>query len=493
VNAPRFSPRRVFAATLLGVLLVQAAWILTLPAFRGSDEFDHVYKAASVARGQWTARVPADNGVGGIVKVPESIVRAAASVCDRYPYTGHDNCNPIRSVGHGDVEVATTASAYNPAYYLVVGTLSRPFGGAGADYAIRVVSAIACALLIAWAAAITARWATTGWPLLTLVTGLTPVLLYSTATAAPNGATLASAALVWSSLTAIAREPGTSPRLAVPLTIGSITMVATHTSGAMWLGLALAVVLLLRPVASWTRLLRTHWLTWASTAVVVGAGTAVCLEWIRFAHANTLSGPAATNDPFPWDRLPSSQIAWTFQAIAAFPLRNEPAPAPVYILWGVPLAVLLVTLLRRARARERVAVGAIVLILLVVPTVLSVLAFPTQGMAWQGRYSLPLWLGITSIGGMVLDRRGEEPRRAVRRGLLVLLATATTISTLHVGMNEVAHGTSDPVAAGIPGGFLLVGLLTALGVLVGMAPLEWGAVRGAQDQPHGTPAAEILR
>ena len=41
------SARRVFVGMFVGVLLLQTAWILILPAFGGMDEFDHVFKAAS--------------------------------------------------------------------------------------------------------------------------------------------------------------------------------------------------------------------------------------------------------------------------------------------------------------------------------------------------------------------------------------------------------------------------------------------------------------
>ena len=48
---------RVAALLFLGTLLLQSAWILTLPPFRGTDEFDHAFRAAQVAGGDWAAVV----------------------------------------------------------------------------------------------------------------------------------------------------------------------------------------------------------------------------------------------------------------------------------------------------------------------------------------------------------------------------------------------------------------------------------------------------
>jgi hypothetical protein len=467
----RLSPRRVFAVTFTAIVLVQAAWILTVPAFRGSDEFDHVYKAAAVARGQWTARDPAPDGRGGIVTIPRDIVSAASPVCRFYRYTGHDNCYPIKPTAGRDVEVATAAGAYNPAYYLVTGAFSRPFHGAGVDYAMRVLTAIGCALLIAWAAAITARWATTAWPILMMSIGLTPVLLYSTAIAAPNGLTYASAALVWSVVIALSR-PGLSQRgLAVPLSVGSVILVATHTTGILWLAFILLTALLLAPRGHWISTLVARPRTWALAATGVLVVIGLCVAWIRFARTNSLVGSPGEQVQFPWDQLPTYHARWALQAIGAFPLRNDPAPAPVYAMYGILLLAVLVALVRRASPRERAAAGAILLLLVLVPTVLTYVSYESEGIAWQGRYSLPLWIGITAIAGSALDRRpGPSPRLV---GIVyVLVAAAMTTSTLHLGLREARSGPADPLTSAIPGGLILAGVLTIAGCLLPLLVLR---------------------
>src|SRR4051812_17846045 len=53
VRAGAVNGWRVAALVLLATLLAQAAWILAVPPFRGMDEFDHAFRAAGVASGQW--------------------------------------------------------------------------------------------------------------------------------------------------------------------------------------------------------------------------------------------------------------------------------------------------------------------------------------------------------------------------------------------------------------------------------------------------------
>lgn len=50
------SSRRIIVLLVVaGSFLLQAAWILAVPPFRGMDEPDHAYRAESVAAGRWSA------------------------------------------------------------------------------------------------------------------------------------------------------------------------------------------------------------------------------------------------------------------------------------------------------------------------------------------------------------------------------------------------------------------------------------------------------
>src|SRR4051794_39105891 len=108
------------------MLVVQIAWILAVPAFRGSDEFDHTYRAAAVARGQWIATPSnATRGTGAFVTVPRDIVEAASAECHRLPYTKPVDCVP-RGKGRM-VQIASGAGRYNPVFYFLVGAPALPF------------------------------------------------------------------------------------------------------------------------------------------------------------------------------------------------------------------------------------------------------------------------------------------------------------------------------------------------------------------------------
>ncbi len=165
-------------------MLLQAAWILTVPPFRGIDEFDHAFRAAAVARGDWVAGEAAEDGRGQLVTVPRSLVEAAHGQCAALDYTGPDNCSPVESVSDGNVTVASAAASYAPAFYWIVGTAARPFDGAASVYAMRIATALLSLMFIGLAAWSVAKLPSR-WPLAGLVLATTPVFVYSTTVAGP--------------------------------------------------------------------------------------------------------------------------------------------------------------------------------------------------------------------------------------------------------------------------------------------------------------------
>lgn len=471
-------PLRLFLLVLVAAFLVQAAWILALPAFRGSDEFDHVYKAEAVAHGQLLDDGAAGRGRGGLVRVPEDVVAASSAMCDSYAYTGRDNCHPVEHVGGGMVTIASAASTYNPAYYAVVGLMARPFSGAATDFALRAFTAVLAALLLAWAAVVTSGWARNSWPLLALLVAATPVLIYSTAVASPNGVGYAAACLLWAAGLGLVEDPG-RPRLTA-LTVAAVTMMATHSTGVMWLALVVVVIALLQPIGRWRDLGRSTPGPLAGAAGVIGLAGLSCVAWILVAKTNAPAAGGAFGRLHLGD-LVAGQFAWALQTIAAFPLRADAAPVIVYLLWLVPFVFLLVSGVRRASRRLRLAALVLLAVWVAVPVALTVLSYASEGLAWQGRYALPLAVGFPALAGLALSRRAPSPRNLHVMLAVGLCALAQTISCVRVAWVEADRDLAPAFAASVPGGVALIALLALAG---GLLPLL--LVRHESPQPKRT-------
>lgn len=321
----------------LGSLLVQAAWILTLPPFRGADEFDHAYRAASVAEGHWAAAgTPAEHGRGDLVRVPEQLVVDAQPLCESLKYNGRDNCRPVEHFDDGTVTIASAAARYHPLFYFVIGTPAKFFDGSASLYVMRMMGALLCSIFLAVAAWTIARWARTSWPLAALVLVCTPVLMYSTAVAAPNGAEMCAAAGFAFALFALRKCSRADEVVMLRVAIGFAMVLATlRTLGPVFvLSLALLAVVYLGPRLS-LAVARRHRTTVVVGALLVGLAVAASVWWVAHSHTNEFEPVNARGNPLletlGWLPL------WFLQSIAAFPLRNEPAHPAVY---GAGLIVL---------------------------------------------------------------------------------------------------------------------------------------------------------
>jgi hypothetical protein len=460
------SPTRAFGCALVFVLLSQVAWAFAVPAFRGLDEFDHAYKAAAVARGELLDSGAAPSGRGRLVSVPDDLVAAAGDACESRPYTHRDNCRPVSSTGGGTVTVATSAAAYNPAYYALVGALALPFSGTWTLVVMRAATALISALLLAWAAATTARWAQNRWPYVGLAVACTPVLLYSTSIVSPNGVQYAAAVLVWSALLGLGSEEVESRPLLAALTVGAVSLVVTHTTGTMWLALISLTMLLLTPLRVWRRRVVARPLLWMTTVGVVALAAAASTLWIRHARTNSLGRPDGSLPGLTVSDVLREMVLWVLQSVGAFPMRDEPAAATTYAIWVLVFLAGAAVVLRRATRRQRRVLLALTAACVLVPLALTLVAYPSLGLAWQGRYGLPLSVGMPILAGWVLSRQGARMPRFVGPAVVLLLGVAAACSVVLVAQRESARAPHPPLADLVPLGVPLAAALALAGPLV---------------------------
>lgn len=416
-----------------GLLLLQVGWILSLAPYWGIDEFDHAYRASSVAAGHWQPGddpITGSRGRGDLIPVRADVAANAHGACDGRPYTGELNCRPLTGLGGDEVLIASAAARYNPTYYAAVGTVARPFHGAAYLYALRLASAALCALLLVLTLRVALAGAATQWPLLATLTALLPTTVYSTAVAAPNGVEMIAGLGTWVALQVVAGGPVGAQRRAPAyglLALNAAVLAETHTLGPVWLALILAVTAVrYGPV----RVIKALWprrRTEAVLALATAAAVAFQVVWVAASGVNnpTLEKSAFTGDP--WTFVAQGLVLWPLQAIGAFPMRNDRAPLAVYAMVLLVLVLLVGGALRRVRLRSRQGAAMLLVGILsfAVPSYLTVRTFHQLGAAWQGRYASPFAVGLLVLAGLALDRRGRFSARArsgaaAAAGVLVL-------------------------------------------------------------------------
>ncbi len=470
---------------LVAVVLLQAAWILAVPPFRGSDEFDHAYRADAVAHGQWA--VPSEQaaaGRGGLLAVRRSIVGSAGAICESYSYTGRDNCQPGEEVGEGLVRVASGASGNHPLFYWVIGTAALPFEGADALLAMRAAGALMSALLLTMAAYFLAVGSRSRWPVRGLAVGCTPVLVYSTSVAAPNGVEMAAGAAVWGGLIALgagAISPARERLTLIGTILAGIILVVPRQLGPLWLLLIVTICLVLFGARHWWAVLKRRPLLVGVGSAAIAAAAINNVLWVS--AAGTLTGDEVNQDILamnPGASVLGSSLKlvplWAFQSIAAFPLRDEPAPIIVYACYLVVVIALLGAASWRGDARVRWATWLTAGLGLLVPFLITYATIARTGSIWQGRYALAFTVGLPILASLALASGGQRLARRWSGPVLLAMTIAVVVAHGVSVLNLYRDELTNPAAVGdgspwpfVPGWALVAVVVLALAALASLA------------------------
>jgi hypothetical protein len=471
---------------LLAVLIAEAVWIVTVPPFRGSDEVDHAYRAAGVASGQFHLSQGAAHGRGALVWVPTDIVTAAQKQCTALIYVGHDNCHAV-ATSDGRSLVATSAGAYDPSLYWIIGTMAKPFHGAAADYAMRAATALLCALLLAVGVGVMTVAGTGRWTNLGVLAAFTPEVLFSGAIPSPNGIEMGLAFIMWAALLAAVRRgehPRMQRRLLIVAGIAMFPLTFVRLLGPLWVVLIMgAVVATIGWRQAWS-IAKRHPSVVGTVAVTTLLG--VCWWRVWQTIASHATGVQSDPDRKLWI-LAFNLPEYTMQMVGAFPWRDEPAPLGIY-----PLVFFVIVLLVGAAWRHggnpkvRLATFWIGVTSLLIPVVLSLVFMPSSGAFWQGRYEIPFVIGILPLCGLVLDDVGFAPNEGRRLiGLsAIFLVIAHVGSIYHVEQIEMKRpqSLSDPAWWHPPG--VVLAFLMLLACATAWPLLRVERARDEEHVPH---------
>jgi len=452
--------------------IFQAGWLLAIAPFNAMDEFDHAYRATSVARGDWAPshEVPA-SGRGFVVRAPDDVVEAAERVCTALKYTLPDNCRATTEPDdRGRVKVASAAATYFPLWYAVVGSAALPFDGDAAVYAMRASNLLLCAGLLLCALALAMAQARTWWPFASVLIACTPALVYATAVGAPNGFGFAGGLLMWSAVLALLRDHEHPGRALVGLAGGACAVIVAHSTGVLWVGLsALCLLPLLLPTfrtmlgnpGTRNRVL--------GTAVVVGGVGAVMAWYVLANGTNDPRDESLDLGPAPASLYVRGPILWIVQSIGTGVFRNQRAPMGVYAV-GLTLLLLLLWLASRSAGRRgRWSLGLVCVASLAVPLALQVASYDDIGRAWQGRYAFPLSSGVVLLAGHLIDGRvtpgptlttGARACVAVVVGFLQVLTLWAVVADTRPDIADAFRALSIPI-----GLVACVGMFSALTML----------------------------
>lgn len=449
--------RRAWLVTAALLTLAGAAWAFSTPLMSGADESDHAIRAAAVVRGQpvggATRELLGHPNVFIEVEVPEAYSEArVVSTCfidppddnpdQTFQRAGEKECRSSMQGGFRTVTTTTLQYRGQPSYYAVVGLPTLIWPGAAGVTAMRVLSGAMTAALLA-AALLTAR-SLPGSPLLPIavLAGATPVCLWLSGQVNSGGFEIAAALLLWSSAVVLVRAEVPTGRMVTGVGLSfTLLTICRGLSPAFGLGV-LAVVALVSDRARLRSLTRRRDVRiWGSVGAVA---TLASVAWLAFIQLR-----------YPLDARPGTGVAsalgsWDWylrQAVGVFGVNEIVLPLPAVMAWGAVVAVIVAVGLASASGRDRAVVGLFAVGAFALNVTAEGLSFPPIGYYWQGRYVLPLLVGVAVLAAGARPSGGRQASRALRilhlRTLGVVLVVVQVWAFAFVGRYFAGRGRGD--------------------------------------------------
>ncbi len=494
---------RWFAAGLV-LAALHAMWSVTIPLMASPDEPSHVVRAAAVARGQWSGELgppPVDGsrpGTGTVVQLPSDYAELITLPnCIAFQPDEPASCQPVVHPPTGSlVPVETFAGQYPPLYYALVGWPSLLWHAEASTYAMRLLSGVLASAFLLWGVAGLRRSTLPAPAVWGCLVAVTPMTLFLGATVNPQALEIASAFAFWSACIALVAAPGRpATSTLVQAAVAGAVLVNARASGPVWALAAITIALVLAPHGRLRELWAARGVRW-----VLGVGLTsglVATAWVA-THGGVVSGHGLFPQyasPFAAARaILGFSHGYLLQMIGNFGWLDAPSPPVTTELWFVATgALLLLGLAAPVRRRARVALALAALIVVAAPFALQIPTAGDTGIIWQGRYALPVAVGVPLVAAAVLTEAALPVRDLVARaGRWVLAAVGVAhVAAFWWAMRRYADGLDGEVVTTTPQwssplGYLpAVALYAALVVVAGT--IAWRAARRVP-QPQDDPS-----
>ncbi len=456
-----------FLVPLLLICAQGAAWAFATPLLAGPDEPSHIITAAADVRGHlFKPEVLHEPKAIQSARLPLTFAdMQSESLCLELS-TGPANCRlpptqcksltssevrcglPAKS--GGAIETATTYTGrYPPLYYLFVGSPSLVWTSSGVVYVMRLLSVLLSGLLIAVALYAVRRWSTTPLIVGGLALALTPSAAYLMAVINPNGFEIAAAISVWVTGMVLVRGHWEEPPVLLVAIVGvsmSLLLLA-RASSPVWAAVIVVILALASRQSMWVTLVRSRAVRWW-TAVVAVVGV-VAVGSIEALHSSIVLPAGQTEAGVPLVTIAKTALGQSNtllrEMIGVLGWNNAPVPLFTTVIWYTGLvfiAVMALSSLRATGVRPMCAVVVAATVTVAAPVLYNVATARTSGYLFNGRYTLPVAVGVAVVGSMLAP---ESIRRWLRGvGVLLVFVALANVAAFAWVLRRYMVGEDGP-------------------------------------------------
>jgi hypothetical protein len=432
---------------LIGAL--GSLWALASPLGSGPDEGEHVIKAVALYRGQLIGKpVPTRDPAYVSFNVPKTYgLLPFYPDCYRVRPPRPASCEGPLLASSTQVPTPTYTGRYPPLYYLLVGWPSL-FSYTGTSvYLMRLVSVIVSALFIGLAVALALTYAESSIVVGAVLLAVTPAALYLSSVVEPNGLEISSALCLWTALALLlSKERDKVPRPLVHAAGAAATAMAlTRALSVAWVAGILFVTLV---VAAPPALVRALFRDTAARlwGVVLLVASCVAVAWV--ATQGALDVVALGNKQFTaihaFRYVLDHTRRYAVEMFGSFNPRGTLVPAAIEPFFWTALGALVIWALVRSGWRARLAMLLVIVATVLAGPVLTAASIHTDGIIWNGRYALPVLVGLPVLAGVAVDRTAEAKWKAPA-AVLVAVALGCQVVGIYWLMRRFAVGTQGAI------------------------------------------------
>jgi hypothetical protein len=450
--------RRLWLVAFLGFFLMGAAWTVAMPYNGIPDELEHIIRAAGAGRGELIPqKATAAQGAGAFQHVKDGLL-VGEDLCWQQKSGKSAKCAAEPNGDQTVSYVPTKAGRYPPAYYAVVGWPLALWPSWFGVILARLIGAGLVAALLASAAYAAARWSRQPLMPAAILVAVTPVTLQLAGGINPNGVEIAAGLGLFAGLAALVFDepPPTATADAPPqeavaparaaltlIGISAATLIAVRPFGPLWILVALGVVFFPTTRARLRRVLQPRrGRLWAGALAVVFVLSVLWTVLMRTGEPGMVAPtPISAGQALRFELFERLDL-YARQMVGTLSWNDTPLPALCYVAWFMAFGLLVLGGLgvgdRWARWRM-LALAVAAFAVLVIPDALSARVY---GFVAQGRYVLPIVVGLPILAAQAMGDRGAligEHARGLTR-LLALVLVPIHLIGLYITMIRWQHG-----------------------------------------------------
>jgi hypothetical protein len=468
VDALRSSSRGVWWTTFVLALALSGLWGMANPPFAVPDEPAHVIRAWSLDHGELIGKTASRRlleELGGDdtnlqVRAPE-VFKRVGTPCFAFERNVPAECLVVEGPTR-ERDALTTAGRHPPAYYGVVGVASFVReAGSGTVYLMRFITALLTAALIATAVTASRRTATPALVVTGVLFAVTPMVLFVTGAVNPSAPEIAAAIALWVSGLILVSKSGekVDNRLVTTVGISACVLALSRQLSPFWLAVIALALLGCANRASLRSLVRSGWARLWAVLVIASVGAQAA--WVIIVKPLDATLLGRTRVDVPASEVVRNSLGASFsryrEMIGVFGWLDTPSPALTYILWTAGVGFLVFLAVAWAKRPHVAVIVGLFAATIVMPIVLESPAYrDVGGVFWQGRYTLPIAVGVPIVSAMAVT--WSEPGRTFMRLRLVVaievalviahvLAFAQNLRRYTVGYEGPIQYWKDPVWA----------------------------------------------